>query len=129
MTHNKDNGSLASTSKCVENDNDFKRLMLAKIGAIEDFLIKIDVKLDNLRQNNRTTNQKKSTNEIDIGLLKALGLPAESESDVEKLEENLKNDEFRLKLVCLFISFIQNLACFLFENKIECFLYKFCRRR
>lgn len=97
----KDNGTLVNTSQCNEsaslNSNDpIFRLLIKKMNAIEDFLIKISVKLDNLRRYERSN--KKSC-EIDISELKALGLPAESEPDIEKLEENLKDADFKQKLV------------------------------
>lgn len=81
---------------------------MAKISSIEDFMIELHVKLDNIRQNGRTSNKTGSSEskEIDISELKVLGLPAESEADIEKLEENLKNEEYKKKLVSNFIRFL-----------------------
>lgn len=49
---------------------------------------------------NVQTHNQKTSEEIDISDLKVLGLPAESENGIEKLEENLQNDDFKQKLVC-----------------------------
>lgn len=82
--------------------------MMGKISSLEDFMIEIHLKLDNICQNGQKS-KKNGLNEnceIDIGALKVLGLPAESESDIDKLEENLKDEEFKQKLVSNFFWFL-----------------------
>lgn len=73
--------------------------VLRKIGVIEDFLIELKIKMDIQCRSRRQLSDENESTEIDIGDLKSLGLPAESESDINKLEQNLKNDDFRKKLV------------------------------
>lgn len=64
---------------------------------MENFLIKLMVKIDYLRE---PTSRSKSVGTIDIDLMKEFGLPAESLSDLNKLEDNLQNNkDFKAKLV------------------------------
>lgn len=100
MVHHEKNTSQSSS----DQTNQILRLLLNKVDAIEDFLIKINVKLDNNdvhrndRRNGRLSNGNQPT-EIDISELKTFGLPAESASDIEKLDENLKIEDFKKNLV------------------------------
>lgn len=98
-TSNQEKNTSQSSIEHLSNDtNQMLHLLLNKVNAIEDFLIKITVKLDNARDNPRLSKENQR-NEIDISELKDLGLPAESASQIEKLETNLKLDDFRKKLV------------------------------
>lgn len=103
------NDTLVHTSTGEKNtsqssSDQLLRLMLHKMDAFENFMIRMDIKLDNVcqnfntRRNERFSDGNQST-EIDISELKKLGIPAESESDMKKLEENLKIEDFRKKLV------------------------------
>lgn len=77
------------------------RVLMVKMDSMENTLIKLLVKVDNYantRQNDRTSNRN-SPGEIDISALKVLGLPAESQKEIDKLEDNLKNEVFKQKLV------------------------------
>lgn len=125
------------TTNCVQitsqnsngQTNQLLRLLLDKINGLEDFMIKMYAKLDNIQQN-EPSNERAST-EIDISLLNALGLPAESASGIEKLEENLKTEDFKLKLVCIFelklnsnvILHSSNSTC----DRDSCFTHKFVK--
>lgn len=95
--HTSNNAERTSQSSS-DQTNRLLQVLLNKIDGIEDFLIKVNVKLDNIHQNERHSNKNQPT-EIDISELKELRLPAESASDIEKLEENLKIKDFREKLV------------------------------
>lgn len=103
-----------SQSSCDTTDQ-LLRVLMAKIESIEDFLIRLLVKVDNCvdtRRNGRTSNKNP---EIDISELKVLGLPAESQTDIEKLEDNLKNEDFKKKLVIeieFYFELLKSNSCF-----------------
>lgn len=92
------NGTATCGQNTTQNANDMMRQMINKMDGIEDFMIKILVKLDNLCSNPIRKSNQIST-EIDISALLTLDLPAECEADMQKLEENLKSDDFKQKLV------------------------------
>lgn len=78
------------------------RLIFKKVDAIENHFIQWEVKFDNMRELSVLPSEITilPTGSIDMELLKMLGLPAESYQELEKLENNLKNDEeFKTKLV------------------------------
>lgn len=107
-----------TTQIASDTTNEMLRALMVKMNSIEDFLIKINVKLDFVRQEKVQTS-KKNSSEIDISTLKQLGLPAESAENVDQLEENLKDDNFKDKLVsecvcvcvCVFIQKFTNFDC------------------
>lgn len=74
----------------------FLKKIFRKIDAIEDHLIQLDVKLENLfngsQQAGLLSPSQKSVGTINMANLKQLGLPAETQLDLDKLEQNLKND-------------------------------------
>lgn len=92
------NDSQNSRLSNITNTDEMLQIMLRKLNALEDFMIKFDVKLDCMRTNDRRTPQNLPV-EIDMSELKSLGLPAEFKEDIEKLEANMKNDDFKQKLV------------------------------
>lgn len=91
---------LRDTAKC--DVLDLLKLVYRKVDAIEDHLIKLDVRIAN-------TNAVKSVREkctasafeiIDLDQLTDFNLPVKSESDLETLEKKLETDQdFRMKLV------------------------------
>lgn len=92
------NDSQNSRLSNITNTDEMLQIMLKKLNALEDFMIIFDVKLDYMSKNDRRTPQNLSV-EIDMSELKSLGLPAEFKEDIEKLEANMKNDDFKQKLV------------------------------
>lgn len=102
------NNDSASTSERIltmssQNSNDqMFRLLMEKMSGIEDFLVGMSIKLDLLRQSEQKSSERKSKGEFDINKLKEFGLPAQSEADINKLEENLNDKEFKQNLVCDF---------------------------
>lgn len=74
--------------------------LIVKFSAMEDFMIRLSIKIDMIRQNDLQSERvsKDKYIAIDISQLTELGLPAESQETVEKLEEDLKNAEFKSKL-------------------------------
>lgn len=75
------------------------RKIVDRMNGLEDLMIKMIVKLDNLCANSFKKSNKNAPQEIDVTNLNTLGVPAESETDIQKLEENMKIDEFKQKLV------------------------------
>lgn len=70
-----------------------------KVDAIENHLIKLDVRMTN-SETIRSVRTMGTNLEIDVDQLALLNLPVKTESDLEKLEENLETDqEFKKKLV------------------------------
>lgn len=120
-TLNRDENQLKSSS---DQTNQFLQLLLTKIDAIENFLIGIKVQLDNTSHNERLSNNNQPT-EIDIGELQKLGLPAESGSDIKKLEENLKNEDFRTKLVSKLMTLSYQFKLIKIVSLLS-FLFTFC---
>lgn len=87
-----DNGKCS----CVE----LLKLLLRKTDAIEDHLIKIDVKINHLDSMPSNTRQVLKLGNVDMDQLKQFELPSESEAHLESLEKKLKNDfEFKTRLV------------------------------
>lgn len=79
---------------------EMNRLILKKIDAMENYVIKLNIKIDNLRDQELT--MPNTPAEIDIALLNEMGLPAESASELNKLEKSLrKSAEFKAKLVSI----------------------------
>lgn len=91
--------NISQNSRKTASTDQLLQTLLSKISAIEDFLIRFDVKLDFATKSERQTSNKNTRNEIDMDQLKSLGLPAESAENIEKLEANLKADDFKKKLV------------------------------
>lgn len=76
--------------------------VMTKVSCMQETIIKLATKLDNLyHPNGQRSKNKKSSVEIDISDLNALGLPAESLEDLETQEANLKNMDYKTKLVSL----------------------------
>lgn len=91
--------NISQNSRKTASTDQLLQTLLSKISAIEDFLIGFDVKLDFATKSERLKSNKNTRNEIDMSQMKVLGLPAESAEDIEKLEANLKADDFKKKLV------------------------------
>lgn len=85
----------------VLSSHELLELIFKKVDAIEDHLISLNVRIDSFRNETApTTEIFNKTGSVDMEVLNELGLPAESQLDLEKLEANLKNvTEFRMKLV------------------------------
>lgn len=98
--------SQSPSNKSIENQTlDVLKLILKKVNAIEDHLIKLDVRVANLKSVRGQMDDSDSLNVplgvIDMFELQQLGLPVQSEQDLQKLEGNLKTDQaFSTKLVC-----------------------------
>lgn len=78
--------------------------MLAKTDAIEDHVIKLNVKLNHLETTpSNARNSVVRLGTIDMDELRQFGLPLDSESELDILNQKLKNDvEFNAKLVNCF---------------------------
>lgn len=77
---------------------DLLKIIHKKIDAVENHLIKLDVRTSNMEtiRSFRT----ESLEIIDVDQLALLHLPVKSESDLEKLERNLETDQdYKQKLV------------------------------
>lgn len=76
-------------------------MILKKVDAIEDHLIKLDVGIANVTiDKSRTSSDLRS---IDKDEQREFGLPVRTESELKKLDTNLEsNDSFRDKLVSQF---------------------------
>lgn len=73
------------------------RIIYGKVDAIEDFLIKLSAKMDNLRTDPIA---KSPVGFVDLDVLKLFELPTDTEKDLDKIESKLKNEpEFKKKLV------------------------------
>lgn len=95
-----------STSKDGPLDNgkcgciDLLKLLLKKTDAIEDHLIKIDVKIDHFDSTPSNTRQVAKLRSVNLDELRQFGLPADTEDRLQNLEKKLKDDsEFKNKLV------------------------------
>lgn len=89
-------------SSTNENDNyALLQMILKKVDAIEDHLIKLDVRIANVTNDkSRTSSDLRS---IDKDEQREFGLPVRTESELKKLDTNLEsNDSFRDKLVSQF---------------------------
>lgn len=79
------------------------KLLLKKVDALEDYVIKLDIKIDNLRGNFSTTSNSQAVPKlgvVDLDQLTDIGLPVESETELQKLDTSLKTDkDFKMKLV------------------------------
>lgn len=92
-----DNGKCDCT--CSERLN----LLLNKTDLIHDYLIKLDVKINNMDSTPSSTQNVVKLGNIDMDQLRQFGLPLESETELENLNKRLKNDfEFKTKLVSIF---------------------------
>lgn len=82
------------------------KLLLKKIEGIENYLIKLDVKLDHMVSKPSKAGKVTELAYIDMEQLRQFGLPVESESELENLDEKLKTDiDFKTKLVSYFSIF------------------------
>lgn len=118
---NEDNCGIFMDAATSSNIHDLLRAILAKVDGFEKRFEKFEYQLSKLEVYNTclmTTTTTSSASErdksvIDVHELQKLGLPAESLEDLQKLEENLKSEDFSATLVCLFRRF----AClFLFQS-------------
>lgn len=78
---------------------------------MEDFLIKLSVKVGNLRDGSITAPgiPRSPIGTVDIAVLAENGLPAESLSELDKLEDSLKSSqEFKKNLVSFRKLFLKN---------------------
>lgn len=80
---------------------DLVKTLLKKVDALENHIIKLDVKIDNMREISSMPNKSMHTlGFVDIDKMVELGLPVASEVDLQKLDERLKGDqEFKKQLV------------------------------
>lgn len=89
-----------------KNENDYHALLemiLKKVDAIEDHLIKLDVRIANVTNDKSRTSCSSDLGSIDKDELREFGLPVRTESELNKLDTNLEsNDSFRAKLVSQF---------------------------
>lgn len=87
-----------------ENDNlALLQMILKKVDAIEDHLIKLDVRIAYATNDKSRTSCSSDLGSIDKDELREFGLPARTESELKKLDRNLEsNDSFRAKLVSQF---------------------------
>lgn len=89
---------------CVE----LLKHLVAKTDAIENHIIKLNVKINNLDTTSPTTrNTAVKLGHIDINELSQFGMPLDSETKLQGVNEKLKNDNgFKIKLVNCFSFFI-----------------------
>lgn len=90
--------------------HDLFQLVLKKLDAIENFLIKLDVKVNVMDQIRPRAGENVSDvtrlGVISLGELKTLGLPAQSEVELDQLEAKIDdNAEFRENFVCIQLHF------------------------
>lgn len=108
---------LRETAKC--DVLDLLKLVYKKVDAIEDHLIKLDVRIANMNavKSVREKCTASSFEIIDLDQLTDFNLPVKSESDLETLEKKLEtNQEFRMKLVSrkyLIILFTIQMKCYI----------------
>lgn len=92
-----DSVTVASTSTDSLSSVELIKSIYRKIDAIENFLISLSVKVDNLRDGSKPDSP---IGVVDIAVLAENGLPADSLTELEKLENSLKNSqEFKTNLV------------------------------
>lgn len=85
------------------------KLLLKKVDAIEDHVIKIDVKINHLESAPSNARKAIKLGGVTMDQLKEFGLPVETESDLENLEKKLKNDfEFKTKIVSSFTPLVNS---------------------
>lgn len=101
VVHATTDGEKAPPRSNNSSIHDLLQILMVKINSIEDYLIKLDIKLDNLATDGLAvqTSNRKVSSEIDISILKPLGLPARSSKELIQLENNLEKSAFREKLV------------------------------
>lgn len=98
-----DSTSDQSPSKSMNNDSyALLKLIYKKIDAIENHIIKLDVRIANISDVKSVgASSSSDLGHIDMAQLEEFGLPVQSELMLEKFEENLKtNHAFKAKLVC-----------------------------
>lgn len=82
----------------VMNHHDLLKLIFRKVDAIENHLIELHVRIDQMP--NVPAMEVEQTGVIDVDVLKKLGLPSNSQSELNELEDKLKNNEvFKEELV------------------------------
>lgn len=87
-------------------------LLLKKTDAIENHLIKLDVKINHLDSTPSYSRRLIKMGHIDLDQLRQFGLPLESKSELENLDDRLKNDlEFKKKLVscCIILNYLRKI--------------------
>lgn len=80
----------------------YVKLMLSKIDAIENHLIKLDVRIDNLRGIGYMSDSLAVAGVIDMTKLNELGLPIETISSLDEFESKLKTEiSFKTEIVSI----------------------------
>lgn len=100
--HTEHSSTHSSTYSSTHSSTQLLEMIFKKCDAIEDFLIRLNVKIDALRDMPLPASGalRSALGSVDVNSLKELGLPSGSKLDLDRLEENLKNDlEFKGRLV------------------------------
>lgn len=88
----------SSSSSSEQTTDELLRLLLFKVDAIENYLIKLDVKMDHFRSSGPVS-EEATSGMADMGKLRELGLPVEDLIGLQQLEQRLKENGFKSKLV------------------------------
>lgn len=101
-----DNTAIPSTSECIaDNCAAQLKLLIAKVNAIQDQLIRLETMAINTQ---REQNESNVIGIIDIEKLKNFGLPVKNSSQLDELEEKLKDEAQREEIVG-FLFIFQNI--------------------
>lgn len=114
----KSNATITTLETSASSSDDLLKLILFKVDAIENYLIKLDVKIDIFRSPTGSSGERIS-GMADMGKLRELGLPADDLVSLQQLEQKLKEDEFKSKLV------IENTFKFIYQLNMSSCSYNF----
>lgn len=104
ISSNKSSPKASVQSESLSHEHeliDLVKILLKKVDALENHIIKLDVKIDSMREISSMPNKSMHTlGFVDMDKMGELGLPVASEADLEKLDERLKDDqEYKKQLV------------------------------
>lgn len=100
---------IPTQEKCCRHDTEFKTLTIAYMKSIKEHLIRLEAKVSH--QQNRNESLNEATGIVDVTKLKIFGVPVDSEQKLLALDKNLKDDQYRVKLVIKRL--LEILRCFL----------------
>lgn len=106
---------LVNKENSINTDTQLLKMVISKLSAMQDQLIRLEVKMDNVRGNGPKT----AHGRVDMAKLSKLKLPVNSASGLNSLEKDLEEDVKRNEIVRFLLSILNYfyLSVFLFNTK------------